>query len=764
MTFKGQHRWVTAGLLSLGLITSGCGKDKPSVEPAGDGSKDESTNGLAGWKVESGECPPEDSSRIVKECARIAIDAKKFRTTDTKEMTLALPDGTTLKVSPDETGNFGRNGIVWHGFIPGKPYSDVTISTVGNAVVGTIAVDNRMFRIRTLPDGSVVLEELDPEVFLNDAPTGAGPADRSEAEAPSLGCTAGTAGCEPVASQCTHDAPARIDLLVLYTQRALTWLKGIDALHAWTYLQVFQTNRSFRLSNLTHSIRLVSVNPVAYDETSNDASSEALIMGYLSNAHDLRNEYNADVVVLLTQAPSAGGAGYAPTFTEGNIPDDAYTPFESQAFAVVDALGFETTDFTFSHELGHLMGAEHDEFTPSTTQGAIRDQSHGYMDETTVGECKPFMTIMAQRSPAIGNEPARCPQCDRHAMWSNTDDSTKHCGRYVGSATAKNRDSLALTAQFIPKFRCGRPSPGTAWMKDTWNDNGAEPDPDQVNSDMWKSPYIWVRNSKDAEPAYAAQHIHEDPIPGQQNFVYVKLQNDGVQTSGKLEVWWAEMATALVWPANFNPVGPATQLQLAADSPSIVPVPWTPSGNGPFSLVAKWVSASDPIPAPEPVDLDSLARSNNNVIWRNMNVVTLGPGTLEASEVLAVRNPSDQGAFSDIVLKPSDANPLHSFLRNGEVIVRLDRELMSAWERTGYQGRGFERSGRSLRITDPSGAILQGLGLGPGVEGRMQIVFRLGREGLKNGKYSFDVVQNYTGRRTRQMGGANYEIQVTTKR
>lgn len=349
-------------------------------------------------------------------------------------------------------------------------------------------------------------------------------------------------------------------------------------------------------------------------------------------------------------------------------------------------------------------------------------------------------------------------------MWSNTDEDTKHCGRNVGSATAKNRDSLALTAKYIPKFRCGRPSPSTVWMKDTWSDNGTEPDSDQVNSDMWKSPYIWVRNSKDSEPAFPAQHLQEDPIPGQENYVYVKLQNDGNQVSGKLEVWWAEMATALAWPANFTPVGPATQLQVAAHSPLIVPVPWTPSGKGPFSLVAKWASASDPVPAPEPVDLDSLARDNNNVVWRNVNVVTLGPGTLEASEVLAVRNPSDQGVTANLVLKPSDANPLHSFLLNGEVIVRLDRGLMTAWERSGYRGRGFERSRDSLRITDPAGAILEGLVLSAGADNRMQIVFRLAREGHKKGKYNFDVIQNYTGRLTRQMGGANYEIKVMTTR
>ena len=157
---------------------------------------------------------------------------------------------------------------------------------------------------------------------------------------------------------------------------------------------------------------------------------------------------------------------------------------------------FETTELIFAHELGHLMGAEHDALTASSTAGAIPGQSHGYFDQSPGSECISFITIMTGAQARTAE-----PGCDlprvrpAYDAWPNTHNDTKHNGRPVGNASAKNRDSLALTVPFVSKFRCGLPSPVNVWMKDAWNDSGAEPDPGQAGTDMWKSPYIWVRNS-----------------------------------------------------------------------------------------------------------------------------------------------------------------------------------------------------------------------------------------------------------------------------
>ena len=54
-------------------------------------------------------------------------------------------------------------------------------------------------------------------------------------------------------------------------------------------------------------------------------------------------------------------SGLAKTMQEYHVGIQSTDSFENCAFGVVDIGSVETGDFTFAHELGHLMGAEHDE-------------------------------------------------------------------------------------------------------------------------------------------------------------------------------------------------------------------------------------------------------------------------------------------------------------------------------------------------------------------------------------------------------------------
>src|SRR6185436_6482792 len=100
----------------------------------------------------------------------------------------------------------------------------------------------------------------------------------------------------------------------------------------------------------------------------------------------------------------------------------------------------------------------------------------------------------------------------------------------------------------VANFRCTSPGADNVWAKDTWNDTGAEPDPATAGEAMWKSPYIWVRRTQDA--TLTKQHQHENPVNGVQNFVYVKLHNGGGDTSGNLNLYFAQASAGLSWPAD----------------------------------------------------------------------------------------------------------------------------------------------------------------------------------------------------------------------
>ena len=60
------------------------------------------------------------------------------------------------------------------------------------------------------------------------------------------------------------------------------------------------------------------------------------------------------------------------------------------------------------------------------------------------------------------------------------------------------------------------------------------------------------------------------------------------------------------------------------NSTRIAEVPWNPTESGDYSLVARWESASD-VMNRETADIDQNVRNNNNIVRRNVNIVTLGP-------------------------------------------------------------------------------------------------------------------------------------------
>ena len=183
---------------------------------------------------------------------------------------------------------------------------------------------------------------------------------------------------------------------------------------------------------------------------------------------------------------------------------------------------------------------------------------------------------MAVRQSAILGQPSICLTCDKLPYWSNTDDSNQQCAEDVGSETATNRDTLNKTAPIVSAFRCGSPTPKNVWMKDAWEDTGAEPDSNTSGMDMWKSPYVWVRNAQDPGPTFIEQHHHQNPGPGTVNFIYTKLHNGGDVTSGTLEVWEASASTGLSWQADFKKIGDVPVAGFQAHSTRIFELPWTP--------------------------------------------------------------------------------------------------------------------------------------------------------------------------------------------
>lgn len=118
---------------------------------------------------------------------------------------------------------------------------------------------------------------------------------------------------------------------------------------------------------------------------------------------------------------------------------------------------------------------------------------------------------------------------------------------------------------------------------------------------------------------------------GQDNYIYVRIQNRGTTDALGVtaRVYWSEVAT-LVTPASWNLIGATPAVDVPQGDTIVVagPLTWL-SGDipatGHYCFVGVLNHVQDPAPPlPGPTDWNGftgLIRNQNNVTWRNFNVV-----------------------------------------------------------------------------------------------------------------------------------------------
>jgi hypothetical protein len=76
-------------------------------------------------------------------------------------------------------------------------------------------------------------------------------------------------------------------------------------------------------------------------------------------------------------------------------------------------------------------------------------------------------------------------------------------------------------------------------------------------------------------------------------------------------------------------------------------------GKGHFCMLARWVSAADPMTFAETSDITYNVRQNNNIVWRNLNIVDLGGDAMRYVSFI-MRNNEDRPGMSLIIRPPAD--------------------------------------------------------------------------------------------------------------
>ena len=158
---------------------------------------------------------------------------------------------------------------------------------------------------------------------------------------------------------CPPAAQSVIDVAVFYTSAAREYAGGIDEIETSIDLMVAETNAAYEAGGVHQRIKLVAVDEVVgYTQQDDIFGVSATFLdrdrlqspsdGYMDEVHDLRDKVGADIV-LLVRSGSLATAYWMAT------PSQA---FESRAFGLVlpdDAIAF-------AHELGHIMGLQHDRY------------------------------------------------------------------------------------------------------------------------------------------------------------------------------------------------------------------------------------------------------------------------------------------------------------------------------------------------------------------------------------------------------------------
>lgn len=300
-----------------------------------------------------------------------------FNALDAAELRLNLFDDLELVAVRDREVELD-NARVWVGRIPDADYSEVFLTAKGRVLTGTVSYDGRLFEILYVNGATHAVREIDTAQIPGDIVEEAGDLSASDlgAEGELLGADASTGQV--------------IDVLVAYTPKARTNAGGDSGMQTRILNAVAAANQGYLNSNIDIHLNLVHTVLVSYTETGAMSTGLSYLRGttdgYMDEVHALRNQYGADVVVLINTDTDVCGVAY--------VMRTVSTSFASSAFAAVrDGC---LTAGSFAHEIGHIQGNMHDPES-SSSAGAYPD-SYGHR---VCGKFRDIMSYSCSGEPRV---------------------------------------------------------------------------------------------------------------------------------------------------------------------------------------------------------------------------------------------------------------------------------------------------------------------------------------------------------------------------
>lgn len=380
----------------------------------------------------------------------VRFDLTQLKSEETKRIEFPLPEGGSIPIVKVRDEQLNGDGFVWSGKVEGDEGSIVTLSILKNVLVGDIVTAGSMYRMGQVDAHVQIIYKLDRRKFPREAP----PQDAIQYHrmAPPI------ARAETMAA-CIDD---RIEVMVLYTEAACVSsfegsttsgnqmctnvLAGL-AMQARIQQAVEEANTVFANSLTSPRIRLIHVAHtgeyseaalLSHDlmrlkyspntspsESSKTGESTTYLDNFIETTSGVRDQYGADVVSLITQSSNRYPGGGAACGESTLLRRKQDTWFQKDAFTVVP-VDCMTGNLSFVHELGHIMGANHESIDSNVSH--IPDNRARVRMNPSSGD--PWATVMA---PNICERTDSNPGCGRIPYFSSSNSNLKYHGDPIGT-------------------------------------------------------------------------------------------------------------------------------------------------------------------------------------------------------------------------------------------------------------------------------------------------------------------------------------------
>ncbi|HEX8289760.1 MAG TPA: M12 family metallo-peptidase [Pyrinomonadaceae bacterium] len=309
--------------------------------------------------------------------SEININLKKQSEVNKERLSFPLFDGKTYEAKRESVEIRKPDDFTWRGKITfNEMDGDVILTFKEGFVSGLIYAGNSVYEIASKGDGAILVE-LNQNLFPECAGGFQGEKQQTSVQkTPSAGADSGD----------------RIDVLVLYTAEVKNSLGGDAQTRVFAQQAIDATNTAYINSKIRQRVNLVHAQETAIIETGNLAT-ELSALRTNADAAVLRNNYNADLVALLSNTANNCGQGYLIGSANGNA-GNGFT---------VTSRGCAVGNLSFAHELGHNMGSQHN---PENGTNSAFSYGYGHYVNGV------FRTVMSYVDP--------CAQgCTRRPYFSN---------------------------------------------------------------------------------------------------------------------------------------------------------------------------------------------------------------------------------------------------------------------------------------------------------------------------------------------------------